>query len=392
MQDNHIPPALRIEIVYEDDVILVVNKPCNLRSVPGHADPPPTTTGKRKERGSDDDDTTTTTSGNAPQPKMTAQEAWVQALGQLAAQESTDDQTQSTSQEQLQTWLQRLAGQFSQRASIPRRYAAFTRYLQRSRKRVFDDDDDDTMDDAQFTATARQIFQAIERVQQDILKHRTPTPTADQDSVVGQLKLLGKAQRTDSRAAQDLFVVHRLDCQTSGLLVLARTAAAASFLSACWRSRQQVTKVYRAWVDDWIADSGQGDICLPMSPHPTERLKWVVNHGDQGKECITQWQVLEHRHNQEGDKDGVVLELKPITGRTHQLRVHCAATASPIRGDSLYGSSRSITAEAPTTTPSSHEDATATNTDDILCLHAEKLSFPHPTTKQVVTFQVPPRW
>jgi len=207
-----------------------------------------------------------------------------------------------------------------------------------------------------------------------------------------------------------LFVIHRLDCQTSGLLVLARTATAASFLSSCWRNRQQVTKIYRAWADHWIVDDNhfsRGEIRLPMSPHPTERLKWIVNHNE-GKECITQWKVLERRHNQDGDDDGVVLELRPITGRTHQLRVHCAATASPIRGDSLYGNSRSGTTttsssgttKASTPTQSIQDDAndvspTTTNTaapDEILHLHAEKLSFPHPTTKQIVSFQVPPRW
>ena len=381
---DDIPHALRIEVVYEDDVILVVNKPCNLRSVPGHADPPP--------------------------PATTAQEAWVQALGQLAEGiQQTQDQIKPS--QELHTWLQRLAGQSSERASIPRRYAAFTRYLHRSRKRVFNTDNQSiTEDEEKFATTTRLIFQAIERVQQDILRqphNQRPTPTADQDSVVGQLKLMGKAQRTDSRSAQDLFVVHRLDCQTSGLLVLARTAAAASFLSACWRSRQQVTKVYRAWVDHWIiSEDDKGEIRLPMSPHPTERLKWVVNHGKEGKECCTRWKVLERRrHNQvsgNDNDDGVVLELQPITGRTHQLRVHCATTASPIRGDSLYGSSTTTSTKAPTITTSSHEDANdtsattttagTTKVNDILYLHAEKLSFPHPTTEQVVTFQVPPRW
>ena len=353
----HIPPTLRIEVVHQDESILVVYKPCNLRSVPGNAEPPSLPqTGKRKAR-DDDDDT------------PTAQQAWVLAIQQLAEESGASPTTLETSQHHdnkdndktqpliQPSWFQGLGGQPSQRASIPRKYAAFARYVQRSRRRIFGHDNE--MDD--LPQITQRLFQSIEQRQAEILQPHRPAPTKPEESVFGQVQLAGLG--TDSKSNQDLFVVHRLDQQTSGLLVLARTAAAASFLSSCWRKRDRVNKVYRALVEAWPLEQQEGCIRLPMSPHPTERLKWVVDQ-EHGKECLTCWNVLEKC------ADGtVILELSPVTGRTHQLRVHCAATGGTIRGDSLYG------------TPG-----------DMLYLHAETLSFPHPTTTQVVTFQVDPKW
>ena len=355
---EHVPEHLRIEIVYQDEDIIVVHKPCNLRSVPGNAEPPPptpattTTTGKRKHR-------------DGPSP----QEAWVQAIQQLAEKDTTtqDDDT-NDGKDEMQTWLERLGGKESIRASIPRKYSAFARYIERSRHRIFGYNN--APDDESLKEITRQIFQRIECLQKQILQQ--PTPTLDEESVVGQCKLLGLANRSSSRANQDLFAVHRLDCHTSGLLVLARTATAASVLSACWRTRNQVHKTYRACVEDWPPcrrDENpieEGEISLPMSPHPTERLKWIVDEVN-GKESLTRWKVLEKRT----DNRAVVLQLTPITGRTHQLRVHCRATGGSIRGDALYGTR---------------------GDDDVLYLHAEKLSFPHPTTKEIVSFEVPPKW
>lgn len=411
---NEVPVHLRIQVIYQDEDIIVVLKPCNLRSVPGNADnnntnnsdsdslPFTTAPGMKKRKHVDEDETATTSSTRTtrtPLKKtMTPQEAWVQALKSLSEnQNETDDETEK----QLQYFLKRLGGQESQRASIPRRFPAFVRYIKRSRNRVFGEKDVDSsssppssaavvVQDEDLPEITQQLFHRIETKQKEILQQYRPQPTTDKESVVGQCKLLGLAKHSDSRANQDLFVVHRLDCQTSGLLVLARTAAAASFLSKCWRTRDKVQKTYRALVECWPPLQAQpaeeyqekehevlleGEISLPMSPHPTERLKWIVNQ-ESGKESLTKWKVLQivngNYKDVNGDGNsggGVVLELKPITGRTHQLRVHCAAMGGVIRGDSLYG-----------------------KVGDFLYLHAEKLAFPHPSTKDIVSFQVDPKW
>lgn len=367
------PAHLQIEVIHQDEDILVVHKPCNLRSVPGNADPPPTTTGKRKDRDYQDSHEKVQI-GDNPQPPRTTQEAWVEAIKILArgyGEAKENPPTEPDEDKDLHIYLKRLGAKESQRASIPRRYPAFSRYIQRSRSRIFGEDDS-SIPDENLPEITQRLFRQIEAVQKEV--QQRPAPTTDEESVVGQCKLLGLAKSSDSRANQDLFVVHRLDCQTSGVLVLARTAAAASYLSECWRTRHKVHKTYRALVEDWPPfrskeePQKEGEINLPMSQHPTERLKWVVvNDADKGKESLTKWKVLQQLDKAHGG--GIVLELKPITGRTHQLRVHCAATGGTIRGDSLYGKA-----------------------GEFLYLHAEKLSFPHPSTKEMVSFEVEPKW
>jgi tRNA pseudouridine32 synthase/23S rRNA pseudouridine746 synthase len=340
---------LPIEIVYQDKDIIVVNKPSNLRSVPGHANPLPSGDKKRKR-----DDSS----------RLGAQQAWIEALRLLS-------ETNTEGDDDMNVWLQRLGGKVNQRVSVPRKYAAFARYLQRSRSRILGAAEAGGADDDDMAAITTRIFQTIEAKQNELLK--PPTPTDPSESAFGQLQLLGLAKSTaDSRAQPDLFAVHRLDCATSGLLVFARTAEAASKLCRSWRERDQVVKVYVAIVDNWTLqpdldaekEQSEREICLPLAPHSSERLKWQVNEKD-GKVCRTIWKVLRKTDL------GVQLELKPVTGRTHQLRVHCVATGGPIRGDSLYGTPRE---------------------GEPLYLHAHRLSFPHPTTQQVVEFEVAPPW
>uniref|UniRef100_A0A7S0GDF1 Pseudouridine synthase RsuA/RluA-like domain-containing protein n=1 Tax=Proboscia inermis TaxID=420281 RepID=A0A7S0GDF1_9STRA len=108
---------------------------------------------------------------------------------------------------------------------------------------------------------------------------------------------------------------------------------------------------------------------------PKERLKWHVD--ESGKESITNWSIV--THNELGgvvpETDGVItLKLIPITGRTHQLRVHCAAEGSGIIGDSLYGDNP---------IEWNIED---NNDEEVLHLHSYELSFPHPKTDIVMNF------
>ncbi|MGR5414819.1 pseudouridine synthase [Vibrio astriarenae] len=155
------------------------------------------------------------------------------------------------------------------------------------------------------------------------------------------------------------FVIHRLDMATSGILVFALTRRANKSLQKQFISRT-VSKRYVAKIARKdIADTGR--IELPMRGDPYDRPRQLVCY-EHGKHALTTWQVKTR------DEAGTTLYLHPHTGRTHQLRVHCAhhlGFDSPIIGDTLYG-----------------------EPNQRLYLHAESLSFEHPYTKEPLHFQV----
>jgi tRNA pseudouridine32 synthase/23S rRNA pseudouridine746 synthase len=121
---------------------------------------------------------------------------------------------------------------------------------------------------------------------------------------------------------------HRLDRDTSGCLVLGRHPRAIARLNELFR-RNEVDKVYWAVVEGG-PDAEEGKIDLALAPKSPDRGWWMkVDPG--GQPSLTRWRVL-------GRSEGLsLLELRPVTGRTHQLRVHCAASGFPILGDPIYG-------------------------------------------------------
>ena len=144
----------------------------------------------------------------------------------------------------------------------------------------------------------------------------------------------------------DVRVVHRLDQATSGLIAFARGAEAQRVLSASFAERR-VDKRYVAVVDGVVADD-QGEIDLPLAADWPNRPRQVVDPA-RGKPSLTHWQVLARENGR------TRLALTPVTGRTHQLRVHLQAIGHPIVGDGLYG-----------------------QTGPRLLLHAAHLTLPHP--------------
>ncbi len=128
----------------------------------------------------------------------------------------------------------------------------------------------------------------------------------------------------------DALVVHRLDMATSGLMLFARGAEMQSRLSKMFRERQ-IEKRYLAEVDGMLAQD-YGEIDLPISSDWPNRPKQKVDMSE-GKPSLTQYHLLSV--SIERGTSRVLLE--PITGRTHQLRVHLAAIGHPILGDPLYG-------------------------------------------------------
>jgi tRNA pseudouridine32 synthase/23S rRNA pseudouridine746 synthase len=156
-----------------------------------------------------------------------------------------------------------------------------------------------------------------------------------------------------------LKVVHRLDMATSGLLVLARTEAAQRQLSIAFADRQTL-KRYVAVVHGLMAQDA-GDIDLPLITDWPRRPLQKVCH-DQGKPSLTRYEVM----SRDEARGQTRVALTPVTGRTHQLRVHMLAIGHAIVGDPLYG-----------------PDGLGPNGElpppgGRLLLHAEQLALPHP--------------
>jgi tRNA pseudouridine32 synthase/23S rRNA pseudouridine746 synthase len=153
----------------------------------------------------------------------------------------------------------------------------------------------------------------------------------------GLLAVPGKgADKQDCLASRvqaefpDALIVHRLDMATSGLMVFARGAEMQRSLSQAFHDRR-VEKRYVALVGYRLAQAA-GEISLPLMPDWPNRPRQKVDH-EAGKRSLTRYRVLAY----DADLDVSRLELEPVTGRTHQLRVHLAALGHPIVGDALYG-------------------------------------------------------
>ena len=160
-------------------------------------------------------------------------------------------------------------------------------------------------------------------------------------------------------------IVHRLDKDTSGLLVMAKTARAYDSLTVQLAART-VTRRYRAVVHGRVKAT-EGVVDAPIGRHPRDRVRMAVI--PRGKRAVTRYRVLE-RFSQFSDLD-VGLE----TGRTHQIRVHMASLGHPVAGDDLYGG-RAGRAPLPVRLEG-------------LALHAAELAFVHPVTESRLQFASP---
>jgi RluA family pseudouridine synthase len=126
------------------------------------------------------------------------------------------------------------------------------------------------------------------------------------------------------------FIVHRLDRETSGVVVFAKTAEAHRELSRQFEQRQ-VTKHYLALVAGHV-DGRSGEITQPLREFGSGR----VGVDPSGREAITRWNLRERL------PDADLLKVQPLTGRRHQIRVHCYASGHPILGDTRYGEVRPV--------------------------------------------------
>jgi tRNA pseudouridine32 synthase / 23S rRNA pseudouridine746 synthase len=130
-------------------------------------------------------------------------------------------------------------------------------------------------------------------------------------------------------AAENPALAHRLDKDTSGCLVLGRSKSALARLGLLFREGY-VVKTYWAVVMGRVP-AMNGTIDAPLARRSDDKRSWRMKTDPAGDPSITHWRVL-------GEADGLAwLELRPETGRTHQLRVHCAHLGAPIAGDHIYG-------------------------------------------------------
>ncbi len=168
-----------------------------------------------------------------------------------------------------------------------------------------------------------------------------------------------------------VWVVHRLDRETSGVIILARNAEAHRELNRQFEQRL-VQKIYHALVrrpPSWE----QRLVDLPLRTNAGHRHRTVVDHRA-GKQALTRLRLLER-----WQKAGLV-EAIPATGRTHQIRVHLAAIGHPILGDSLYGDFRD--AQRKLDPEKDWPDIPRT------ALHARSINLMHPSTGERVSFEV----
>ncbi len=187
-----------------------------------------------------------------------------------------------------------------------------------------------------------------------------PAPGHQSDTLVNAIL----ARWPELRGLEDrtrLGVVHRLDKDTSGLIVVARDEKTKIELQRQFKERQ-VRKVYLALVKGEVRPP-RGRIEAPIGRDPRHRKKMAVVSG--GREAVTEYAVIEYLPGY------TFLEVHPITGRTHQIRVHFSHKGHPIAGDKVYGRGPSI--------PGLNRPF----------LHAYSLTFKHPATGEEVTFKAP---
>lgn len=195
------------------------------------------------------------------------------------------------------------------------------------------------------------------------------------DKPAGLLSVPGRGEdKQDCLSARiqqrfpDALVVHRLDMATSGLMVFARGEAMQRELSRMFRERE-VTKRYVALVAG-VLEHEVGEIDLPLMVDWPNRPKSKVDHVS-GKPSLTRYRLLgmpfDTASPTQDERETIVsrVELEPITGRTHQLRLHLASIGHPIIGDTLYDG----------------------RIAERLMLHATRLAFDHPIPSKPLYFQ-----
>jgi 23S rRNA pseudouridine1911/1915/1917 synthase len=183
----------------------------------------------------------------------------------------------------------------------------------------------------------------------------------------------------DDQAAVRLGLVHRLDKDTSGCLVVARTDAALAALQAQWKGRT-VEKVYLALCHGALVEAGRLD--TPYGRHPRDRTRYtgrLAPGRGVARSAVTEWRVRERF-----GRAATLAEVTLHTGRTHQIRVHLSEAGHPLLADAIYGGTRRE-ARLPPDDPARR----AAEAIGRQALHAARLTFDHPRTGRRLVFEAP---
>jgi 23S rRNA pseudouridine1911/1915/1917 synthase len=177
-------------------------------------------------------------------------------------------------------------------------------------------------------------------------------------------------------------IVHRLDKDTTGLIVVAKNDRAHQALAAQFADHGRTGPLQRGYLAFvWgVPDRPQGTIDAPIDRHPHARDKMAVRQG--GREAVTHWEVLERYQGADGRPVASLLACRLETGRTHQIRVHLAHIGHPLLGDDVYG--------AGFKTKAAHLGPTARESLADLgrqALHAYLLGFDHPSLGEFLEFR-----
>lgn len=192
-----------------------------------------------------------------------------------------------------------------------------------------------------------------------------PAPGNESGTLVNALLYHCKGSLSGINGVIRPGIVHRIDKDTSGLLVVAKNDESHVFLSSLLKDHG-IKRVYHAIVVGHYKESS-GTVNAPIGRHPVDRKKMAVVAG--GREAITHYEVIEEYPS------FTYARFQLETGRTHQIRVHTSYIGHPIIGDEVYGGGK--------TTFEKNNKALL----DGQILHAKILSFPHPRTKETVTFE-----
>lgn len=303
LPSESLPP---LAILLTDKDLIVVNKPPEMLSVPGKISLPPT-----------------------KQPRNTE---WVIAVRHAADKYATDCAPAEYCKD-VDDALRALC----KYNSFARKQIPFKFFMRKALKVV----DEDVLE---------AVWIAVN--QYDSALHKVPLNQIPSN-------LVSAAEIVDARYGK-IYHIHRLDMSTSGILLFARNEHACNEFGKLFRDRV-ISKTYLAEVLGHIHEE-EFEITAPMRSDYVNRPRQVVDM-EEGKPSVTRGRVLEHRRAEGGEVSSTVVELTPLTGRTHQLRVHMAHMGFPILGDDLY---------AP---PLAMERSLGR-----LHLHAYKLEFVHPYT------------
>lgn len=174
------------------------------------------------------------------------------------------------------------------------------------------------------------LKEGILHIDDDVIALNKPAGVAVQGGSGTHLHIDGVLDWLKMGAKERPRLVHRLDRDTSGVLLLARSRSSATFLTKAFQARE-TQKIYWA-VSVGVPAEKQGAIDAPLAKLPGKRGELVQINENMGKPAKTVFRVIDS-----AGRDAAWLELQPLTGRTHQLRVHCQAIGTPLLGDPKYG-------------------------------------------------------